>query len=908
MWDRLGQGLSDVFRNVFGGGGGASVAPTSGPPTTEFPGVGTLAGGVQVPGVGTFGAPSGPTAAETLGGAAQTVGQAVGGAATAFMQPPTAAQQATLDQMTQRIRQSAAAPDPYRDIVQEGIPSIIQGAQTGNIGQVLSGALQVLGGVSSGLPGGEGHVASSALTGALEGIDRLSPPPIARAMTFEGGELLGPRGAQPGQLQFGSELPVGGPAPAARELLGPSGAQPGQASLGLAVEELHPRIQELLGDQPEYARIAQDGLNDLAASGADPAALGRYWAGLQSSAGVPTGISAMDWIRALRNGALAGGLQTMGHVALSVPLQTLWSIPRESIASVLRGQPEQIPAMVAGTFKGFSAGWEVAAQQLRYGITAAQAATGDISGASLALQAGSRLEAGAYTALQGLVGTHGIAQDMLQNVGFLQKLTEQAWTMAKNEGLSGDAFAQRVEDIVKNAAVDPQYQDLLANAQNYASRMAFRGPQGRLGEATAAIARAGIAGNLLVPFQRLAYGVLTQGVERTPLGIAGTALDVARANTPLGRVLGAGPYAPGGNVSGAVTPLAERAANNLLGLGVLAFGLEAASLGWVTDGGPTDPAALRDLRDQGWQPDSFNIAGRYVSGHMFGPLFYPFAAAASIVDARRYGKPGDTGPQIADALQRMGAYLTNETWLRGVAQITDALNTPGSAGDKLTRLVANTAESFVPESALGGNVEQATDPYAREAARGDILQQIQAKYPGLAGQLPAQVSLLGQPVQNPNQGLGVLVPTGRGQPSPTIGLLTDAGVALGAAPKTLSLPSGANIQLNPDEQRQYEANRGALLQRMTAGLVGNDRFAASSLVARRQTLERIVSQADTVAGRQVIAELARTGALAGRVQTRAERAQTLVQARGSQPLPSAFRPPTATPATSQFRAPVPAGR
>jgi cell wall-associated NlpC family hydrolase len=60
--------------------------------------------------------------------------------------------------------------DPYREIVQHGIPQIISGVQRGDLGMegVLGGALQTVGGVASVLPGegGVAHVATDALSPA----------------------------------------------------------------------------------------------------------------------------------------------------------------------------------------------------------------------------------------------------------------------------------------------------------------------------------------------------------------------------------------------------------------------------------------------------------------------------------------------------------------------------------------------------------------------------------------------------------------------------------------------------------------------------------------------------------------------------------------------------------------------
>lgn len=649
---------------------------------------------------------------------------------------------------------------------------------------------------------------------------------------------------------------------------GPSGPMPGQLDLGLNAPEIHPRIQELFGDAPEYRQIAQDGLDDLVRSGANPTQIGRYFAGLERNAGVNQpqlsvgGIGANDWFRALRNGAMAGGLSTLGHVFLNIPLQTVYSLPREAVASAFRGAPEQIPASLIGLFKGYSAGWEAASQQFRYGLSNAEAATGDLTSVTPALRATNPLAETTYNALQGLVSTHGVAQTFMENVGFIQKLTQQAWTIAKNEGLNGAAFTERVEQIVQNAAIDPQYSDMLATAQQYGQRMALRGAQGTLGRGARGIAQAGPLGNLLVPFEGIAYNVVTRGIELTPAGILGTGLDAAR------RTVGLGPYAAGASKAGsaAVAPASERLANNVLGLGLLAYGLDLATHGRVVGHGPDDPTERRAWLDQGGQPDSFVVGGqpnasgqivggRYISGHLFGQFFYPFAAASSFVESRQANPNAPIQDQMADTVRRMSEYVSNETWLRSVAQITDALKTEGGAAQKLETLAANMAESFVPQTALVRNVEQATDPYVRQAVKGDLVGRLATAYPGLAGTQPIRQSLTGEPVMNPNQGVGIFAPTGRGTPDPVIQLFGNAGMGVPPPPTHVRVTSKYEMDLQPDEQRQYQDLRGQALRELTQEFVREPDFASLPIEKQRTYLEKAMTKADDVARKQFLDQM-----------------------------------------------------
>ena len=100
----------------------------------------------------------------------------------------------------------------------------------------------------------------------------------------------------------------------------------------------------------------------------------------------------------------------------------------------------------------------------------------------------------------------------------------------------------------------------------------------------------------------------------------------------------------------------------------------------------------------------------------------------------------------------------------------------------------NLASGFVPFSALGRGVANATDPLLRRTQPGDIGQTIQAGIPGLRQQLPAKQDVLGRPEENPQSGLGVFSPrTGTGTPDPVLNMLAQAGIDLAAnSPKTIN--------------------------------------------------------------------------------------------------------------------------
>ena len=145
----------------------------------------------------------------------------------------------------------------------------------------------------------------------------------------------------------------------------------------------------------------------------------------------------------------------------------------------------------------------------------------------------------------------------------------------------------------------------------------------------------------IIPFLNVAYHLASQGIELSPAGGVGTALDVGRG------LLDQGPYAGGSlgslnpsgtGANGAVTPLGQRLRNNAIGLGLAFEGYQQAAQGNITGDGPSDPKEQQTLRETGWQPNSakIDIAGlgtRYVDLHLLGPVGWSLIQGANAYES-----------------------------------------------------------------------------------------------------------------------------------------------------------------------------------------------------------------------------------------------------------------------------------
>jgi len=573
----------------------------------------------------------------------------------------------------------------------------------------------------------------------------------------------------------------------------------------------------------------------------------------------------LDLLRATRIGSLAGGIPTLGHIALNAPIQAGLKLLSDVPTSVMTGHPEAIPAELYGAIQGIRS-WAMHA-----GMTIRQPGP-------LATQLGGGTDAQALElGLTGLVRAHPVLQDLANQLAQHMELWRTAANAATDAGYTrlSPRWQAEVQRLV--SAPTPQMQTAMARAGELA---ALRGPMGTTGAAISHALTSAPVLRLAEPIFNIGYQVATQGIERSPMGVLGTGWDVARG------LAGAGPYGgvtgfAGTGARGAVTPLAQRIRNNVIGLGLALAGYLAASqkdpngLPLITGEGPADPQAQQDLRDLGWQGDSTLIGGRYVNNHLFGPAGWGLTAGANAYEAHnaldKQGNPLNLQGVLTDLAGREGRYFTNETFLRGVGSVLNFAGSSAQQSSTAGREAASFLESLIPQGALAANLAAVQDPYARQTQPGDILQAIQSRIPPnplvpSREQLPARLTGTGQPVANPQQGWGILAP--RSTPlnlDPVLLAYARAGNTVSGPPKTLSLGRGREIQMTPEEQRTYQVAKGQMLSELAGTMVNDPKFQNLPISVRNQHLQAVEQRADQYAQKMTLASIP-SGDITSRLQ------------------------------------------
>lgn len=569
-----------------------------------------------------------------------------------------------------------------------------------------------------------------------------------------------------------------------------------------------------------------------------------------------------DLIQATRIGSLAGGIPSLAHIALNTPVQAGLKLLSDVPASVLSGHAEAVPMELYGAMQGLRSWALTAAQTLGQPGTLAQQ-----MGGGLGAQA-------AETGLIGAVRLHPVLQDLSRQIAEHMDLWRGAATEATDAGFVrfGPAWQAEVSRLVANPT-----QDMITAMQQAGDRAALTGALGTTGQALRNAVDQSPMLRFIMPIFNVGYHIATQGLETSPLGIAGTAWDVARA------AVGAGPYAgptgfAGRGAADAVTPLAQRLRNNLIGLGLAYEAYNQAGQGNITGEGPADPAARQTLEDMGWRPDSIRIGGRYFDSHLLGPVGWALTQGANAYEAThgpeqggymgliktpQGERPPNALDMLGDFAAREGRYFNNETFLRSVGSVLNAIGSSAQLGRAAPSEVASVIQSLIPQGALLGNIASLQDPYARQvpppqpgAPAAFVSQAIQMGLPGLRQNVPTRLTAAGEAVPNPQQGAGLLLPRSSVvNPNPVLAAMAAADVTPTRAPETIPYGPSAEIRLTPEEQHRYEEYRGQVLRQATGSLLQSPQWRTMPLEAQRVALQQINQAASSAAEKMVLRDM-----------------------------------------------------
>lgn len=423
--------------------------------------------------------------------------------------------------------------------------------------------------------------------------------------------------------------------------------------------------------------------------------------------------------------------------------------------------------------------------------------------------------------------------DFFKAMGYRAELRTQAMRSGLSKGLRGKELAEHIEKIVAQPT-----DAIHAKALDFAREITFTRPLGPAGRnITAAVNRFTVA-RLIAPFIRTPTNLVKFAAQRSPLGLVMREVkDAIRAG-------------------GAERDIAL--ARMTMGTAVAVSVAELAAEGFITGGGPSDPGSRAMLRLTGWQPYSVKIGDTYYSYNRLDPLGITIGVSADFAEISGHINQGDADQLGALIVGSISKAVINKNWLRGPADMIEAINDPDRFGERWLQSVAGT---LIPTGVA--QFARTQDPVLRDitpekiegaplltSARG-IINKIKSRTPGYSTTLPPVRNVFGEPVIL-SGGLGpdlvspVYVSRDRNDPVANELVRLDQPVS--------RLRREINgVRLTPQQYDVFQQLAGRPMKQALTVLMAAPNYAKLPDFAKKLAIKRIVDGTRTIARKRMIA-------------------------------------------------------
>jgi endonuclease YncB( thermonuclease family) len=404
--------------------------------------------------------------------------------------------------------------------------------------------------------------------------------------------------------------------------------------------------------------------------------------------------------------------------------------------------------------------------------------------------------------------------ELFKSIGRRMELNGLAVRQARAEGLTGDAFNQRVQDLAANPT-----DDMIERSMDYARYITFQRPLGPAGQALSNLTQKAPALKLVIPFIRTPTNMVKYAVERSPLApvsshwradvlAGGARRDLALAKAALGTGLG--------------MTIAQYVAD-----------------GRITGGQPADKKQGDLLKADGWQPYSIRVGDKYLSYARLDPFSTTISTAADIATAINNGSTGDPDKAAAQLAGAFVDQLDNKTFLSGLSDLMHTLdpNGNGSILDRGKAWAGREVGGFVPS--VVSQMAREVDPYSR--AQKGFIAPIQNRVPFWSRSLPAKQDAWGRDVVNQGSlGPDFISPLAMRtrQNDPVNARLLQLGIGMSPPSKTID-----GLTLTEAQYRDYNRQSGDLIYRSLAPVVNSPAWLAQQPAVQIQQIEDVKREA-----------------------------------------------------------------
>lgn len=308
--------------------------------------------------------------------------------------------------------------------------------------------------------------------------------------------------------------------------------------------------------------------------------------------------------------------------------------------------------------------------------------------------------------------------EFFKAIAFQQELNVLARRAARQEGLTGDAAAARINQLLANPT-----DSMIAVAEKFAEYQTFTNMLGSAGRAIQSFANAHPTARFVLPFVRTPINLFKYSAERSPIGFAFKEVrdNISGKNGTVARD----------------TQIARMALGNMVALGVgwLAY------QGLISGGGPKEQEAQETLRNTGWQPYSARIGDTWYSYRRFDPFSNVIGLAADAADLSKYVLTNDDEYEKLTSMTVLAVWrnLFDKLSMRGITSLVQAVTDPDRYGDTY---INGFVGSFVP--AAVSQVARMDDPVMREAR--SVADAIRSRIPGYRQELFPRRDRWGEPI------------------------------------------------------------------------------------------------------------------------------------------------------------------
>lgn len=293
-----------------------------------------------------------------------------------------------------------------------------------------------------------------------------------------------------------------------------------------------------------------------------------------------------------------------------------------------------------------------------------------------------------------------------------RSIIDQATVISKNEGLKGIKKTERINELIENPT-----DDMLILASTDAEVAVF---QNKTALAAAGKKIQEIPGaEFVVPFSRTPSAVAMQIINYSPVGAVNTLI----------RNIGKGKFDQ--------RDFSQGMGRALLGIPVLWLGYSLFDKGNITLDRPTSESERELWNLEGRKPNSIKIGDKWRSVQVLGPAGNLMLIGAHFSSARK--SSGSPTEAMAVALAGSAKSFTEQTFLRGLSDVTGAVSDPKRNAEYTTR---NFLSSWIPT--LVKDLATSIDPKVRRVdGLGDAFL---ARIPFARHLLEPRVNALGEDV------------------------------------------------------------------------------------------------------------------------------------------------------------------